>query len=93
MSLYRLAPAPRSHCSTMSSLPQHRDIVTGGADEKDNLRVKETLVEYAPSNQTDCSRAEEERRLVRKLDRRILPIICAMYFFACEFFRHRSRHR
>ena len=90
MPLYRLAQAPRSHCSTMSSLPQHRDIVTGGAD---NLKVKETLVEYAPSNQTDCSRAEEERRLVRKLDRRILPIICAMYFFACEFFRHRSRHR
>ena len=26
----------------------------------------------------------EERRLVRKLDRRILPIACLMYLFACQ---------
>ena len=26
----------------------------------------------------------EERRLVRKLDRRILPITCLMYLFACQ---------
>jgi hypothetical protein len=28
--------------------------------------------------------ADEERRLVRKLDRRILPIACLMYLFACR---------
>jgi hypothetical protein len=28
----------------------------------------------------------EERRLVRKLDRRILPITCLMYLFACQYF-------
>jgi hypothetical protein len=29
------------------------------------------------------SRADEERALVRKLDRRILPIACLLYLFAC----------
>lgn len=28
----------------------------------------------------------EERRLLRKLDRRILPITCLMYLFACQYF-------
>jgi hypothetical protein len=28
----------------------------------------------------------EERYLVRKLDRRILPIACLMYLFACSHF-------
>lgn len=44
---------------------------------------------------TDVSRSEphsalvtcsDEQELVRKLDRRILPIICSMYFFACALF-------
>ena len=28
---------------------------------------------------------EEEKQLVRKLDRRILPIACLLYLFACKF--------
>lgn len=28
----------------------------------------------------------EERQLVRRLDRRILPIACLMYLFACKSF-------
>jgi hypothetical protein len=31
---------------------------------------------------------DEERRLIRKLDRRILPITCLMYLFACPYFGH-----
>ena len=31
--------------------------------------------------------AVEERRLVRKLDRRILPITCLMYLFSCQYLR------
>jgi hypothetical protein len=27
----------------------------------------------------------QEKRLVRKLDKRILPIACALYLFACAF--------
>ena len=28
---------------------------------------------------------EEEQQLVRKLDRRILPIACLLYLFACKY--------
>jgi hypothetical protein len=31
------------------------------------------------------STAAEERRLVRKIDGRILPIACVLYLFACSF--------
>lgn len=31
------------------------------------------------------AKAEEERKLVRKIDGRILPIACLMYLFACQF--------
>jgi hypothetical protein len=27
----------------------------------------------------------QERKLLRKLDKRILPILCLLYLFACEF--------
>lgn len=30
------------------------------------------------------SRSVEEKRLVRKLDKRILPITCLLYLFACQ---------
>ncbi len=33
---------------------------------------------------------DEERRLVRKLDRRILPIACLLYLFACQSYFGRS---
>ncbi len=37
---------------------------------------------------------EEEKRLVRKLDTRILPIVCILYLFACEstdaFYSHQT---
>lgn len=29
---------------------------------------------------------EDERRLVRKLDMRIMPMACIMYLFACAYF-------
>jgi hypothetical protein len=36
------------------------------------------------SQPTDPEKIVEERRLVRKLDRRILPITCLLYLFACK---------
>jgi len=33
--------------------------------------------------ETDLERSLEEKRLVRKLDNRILPIACLLYLFAC----------
>ncbi|KAI0295759.1 hypothetical protein BC826DRAFT_270405 [Russula brevipes] len=60
-------------------------------DEKTDIKV---IVPEAASElgslQPDVRReeaaivSEEERRLVRKLDRRILPIACLMYLFACQ---------
>lgn len=48
--------------------------------EKDGaVRIEEQQVEYAQQ-----SRDEDEKRLVRRLDKRIMPMICAMYLFACE---------
>ena len=37
-----------------------------------------------PDSEAPVSESVEERRLVRKLDRRILPITCLMYLFACQ---------
>jgi hypothetical protein len=42
---------------------------------------------YARSEESDIrpffETPTDEKRLVRKLDRRILPIMCLLYFFAC----------
>ena len=50
--------------------------------------AKTILVEGAASDeiQEDAFvQSPEERRLVRKLDMRILPLACLMYLFACAF--------
>jgi hypothetical protein len=60
-------------------------------DEKTDLKVAVPEVASGlPSPQSDVQGeeafivSEEERLLVRKLDRRILPIACLMYLFACQ---------
>ena len=52
-------------------------------DEKGVVDVEEQQVEYQDST-ARTERREAERRLVRKLDKRILPLLCAMYLFACK---------
>jgi hypothetical protein len=54
-------------------------------EEKRNLKVDEAAYESAsiPSAQEEPG-SHEERLLVRKLDRRILPIACLLYLFACQ---------
>ncbi|KAI0760295.1 MFS general substrate transporter [Fomes fomentarius] len=37
---------------------------------------------FASFPASDTQRREEEKRLVRKLDRRLMPMLCAMYLFA-----------
>jgi hypothetical protein len=49
----------------------------------EDLEIKDSLDEEEKSAVVAVD-AEEERRLVAKLDRRILPIVCLMYLFACE---------
>lgn len=41
----------------------------------------ETVSEEIP--QVELERLLEEKKLVQKLDRRILPIACLLYLFAC----------
>jgi hypothetical protein len=64
------------------------------ANEKD-LQESPTMAEGSEkgnsaraSSETDDRSShfteEEEKHLVQKIDRRILPIACAMYFFGCE---------
>ena len=62
-------------------------------DEKvDVIAASPSIEAKLPSVQSDVQRdepvsdSEEERRLVRKIDRRILPIACLMYLFACQYF-------
>jgi hypothetical protein len=54
-------------------------------DEKHDPKADEAAHESvsAPSAQEEQV-SHEERLLVRKLDRRILPIACLMYLFACQ---------
>ncbi|KAI0738928.1 MFS general substrate transporter [Daedaleopsis nitida] len=59
----------------------HTATVDLGEKEKvGDVRIEEQQVEYAPPGEE--SREEQEKRLVRRLDKRIMPMICAMYLFA-----------
>ena len=63
-------------------------------DEKHEPKADEAAYDSvsAPSAQEEPI-SHEERLLVRKLDRRILPIACLMYLFACLSSRISCSHR
>ena len=53
----------------------------------EKLQVEEVVVEVLGDDRQERSSnisVEEERRLVRKLDRRIMPMLGLMYLFAGE---------
>ena len=57
-------------------------------DEKLHIKHDEAVTEpqiVRSDAQPEGPVSVEERRLVRKLDRRILPITCLMYLFACQY--------
>lgn len=56
------------------------DEKTSYVDEKQ----ADSTVEHAPVSATEFEATPEEKRLVRRLDMRIMPIACAMYLFACK---------
>lgn len=65
-------------------------------EEKQHTSVEEekadSVDERAPV--VPAHTPDEERRLVRKLDMRIMPIACIMYLFACEcLFQLARAHR
>lgn len=49
--------------------------------EKQTEKVYDDQLESASFS--DEHRLAEEKRLVRKLDKRIMPIACLLYLFAC----------
>ena len=54
----------------------------------EKLQVEEVVVEVLGDDRQERSSnisEEEERRLVRKLDRRIMPMLGLMYLFAGEY--------
>ena len=61
----------------------HRE---GKVGEKE--RTQDVVVDVlldGDSAERSASSRDEEIRLVRKLDRRIMPMLCIMYLFAGEF--------
>ena len=50
----------------------------------DDLDEKLEATPESDAQPTDPERIIEERRLVRKLDNRILPLTCLLYLFACR---------
>ena len=62
----------------------------GSLDEKRNDIIRTASRDAETAESVDDvvglkEQSPEERALVRKLDKRILPIACLMYLFACEF--------
>ena len=61
--------------------------VSGDGDEKFQISIREDTgrdVETPSDASKSGFTAEDERRLVRKLDMRIMPTVCLIYLFACE---------
>ena len=53
----------------------------------EKARTQDVVVDVlsdGDSAERSASSRDEEIRLVRKLDKRILPLLCAMYLFACK---------
>ena len=56
-------------------------------DEKDSgtIEAVEIVKDDRPLSNGYLHTREEEKRLVRRLDMRLMPVLCALYLFACEF--------
>lgn len=77
----------------MTSEKPYESQLTKGYDEK----LESGSDESSQPQALDPDRLAEEKRLVRKLDKRILPIACLLYLFACAsyifpFFRFASQY-
>lgn len=59
----------------------------GYADEKGSNedRIESVVPGKLQEEIAHQAQSLEEKRLVRRLDMRILPIACLLYLFACEF--------
>ena len=57
---------------------------TSYVDEKTSVENGVQVVDQLPPSATEYEATPEEKRLVRRLDMRIMPIACIMYLFACK---------
>lgn len=72
----------------MPTAVEEENLGTHRTDEKGDARFEEERVVdwMSPfASLPDTQRLQEEKRLVRKLDRRLMPMLCAMYLFACVY--------
>lgn len=59
----------------------------GSLEQLENAAEKNVgmTIEEAPPPATSWAGTAEEKRLVRKLDMRIMPLTCILYLFACKY--------
>jgi hypothetical protein len=79
----KLACTPVSILPTMSNDAENNAGYEKGQDVQLETAFDKPSALDKPS---DALQTIEEKKLVRKLDRRILPIACFLYLFACMFF-------
>ena len=68
----------------MSSRPESDVVNDKTADSYNDEKGRVEDTQDAQSIVVDVEDTPEEQALIRKLDRRILPIACLMYLFACQ---------
>ena len=65
---------------------EKNDRDTESISNYDDLDVKKQSDTSTEPDGDKVALALAEKKLVRKLDSRILPIVCLMYLFACTYF-------
>ena len=66
----------------------HLNSVSHGLDMnnvKDAEKADIEELEVLPTTRVSARSPDEERRLVRKIDLRIMHIACVLYLFACKY--------
>jgi len=87
-----LFASPSSGCIFLSSMSSNEILTVARDTEKLDQDEDPYFDDCTGPDHTEAALAEtfedtqEERNLVRKLDRRILPITCLLYLFACSPF-------
>ena len=74
--------------STLDMLTVNDATLMKGSDEKLDHTSEEAVRPQIQVLEESLVDSAEEKRLVRKLDRRILPITCLLYLFACTSILH-----
>ncbi len=58
--------------------------MSSSGDSKRSIELLESMHSAEIRTYDPTNSAAQERRLVRKLDMRIMPMLCMMYLFACK---------